>query len=63
VNLNGLWEYSVTGKDETVMPKEAQGTILVPFCIESSLSGVGKRVTEDEALWYRTTIEAPKGWD
>jgi len=63
MNLNGLWEYSVTGKEEQFMPKDAQGTILVPFCIESSLSGVGKRVTGEEALWYRTTIDAPQGWD
>lgn len=40
-NLNGLWEYAITGKDATA-PKDWQGEILVPFCAESSLSGVGR---------------------
>lgn len=50
-NLNGLWNYSIT-------PKDAQnstswmGKILVPFAIESSLSGVGKTVGKDSTLWY-----------
>ena len=42
LNLNGLWEYAVTPKGD-YEPKEYQGNILVPFPIESALSGV-KRV-------------------
>ena len=60
--LNGLWDYAVTPKDAEVMP-QAEGQILVPFCIESSLSGVCRRVSEDEALWYSSTVEKPQGWD
>ncbi|MGN6618746.1 MAG: glycoside hydrolase family 2 protein [Ilyomonas sp.] len=53
-NLNGLWEYAVLTKDEAEnMPTSFQGNILVPFAIESALSGVGKTVGKDSILWYR----------
>lgn len=61
VNLNGLWDYAIAKADIASMP-EVQGQILVPFCVESSLSGVGKRVEADEALWYRTTLTSPEKW-
>ncbi len=40
LNLNGLWEYAIRPKDE---PKLANfdGQILVPFPVESALSGRG----------------------
>jgi len=41
-NLNGLWEYSIMSKDKPA-PSIYQGKILVPFPIESSLSGVKKK--------------------
>ncbi|WDV46313.1 glycoside hydrolase family 2 TIM barrel-domain containing protein [Clostridiaceae bacterium M8S5] len=56
INLNGLWEYAITPKDAQ-QPKEYDGTILVPFCIESLLSGVQKRLSNEEFLWYRRTFE------
>lgn len=42
-NLNGLWNYAIlpVGKQE---PTSFDGKILVPFAVESSLSGVQKRV-------------------
>ena len=52
-NLNGLWNYSLTPAGAAA-PGEAQGRILVPFPIESSLSGVQRGVTPQEALWYET---------
>lgn len=61
VNLNGLWDYAVCSEKNRLMPL-AQGKILVPFCIESSLSGVGRRVSAHEALWYRRTVEVPLAW-
>lgn len=61
LNINGLWDYAVSSKEEWSMP-EAEGEILVPFCIESSLSGVCRRMTEDEALWYRTEVRVPEEW-
>ena len=57
-NLNGLWEYSIIPKDQS-KPSSFQGKILVPFAVESSLSGVGKRVGKDSTLWYHTTIAIP----
>ena len=60
-SLNGLWDYSVTPAKALEMP-EAEGQILVPFCIESSLSGVGRRVSAQEALWYKTSFRIPSSW-
>ncbi len=56
-NLNGLWDYAITPKttDETI-PGTFEGKILVPFAVESSLSGVGRTVGKDSILWYRTSI-------
>ena len=60
-SLNGLWDYAVTSADAP-QPKKWDGEILVPFCIESSLSGVGRRVSAEEALWYSTTFKVPSSW-
>ena len=60
-NLNGLWQYAITAKGEKV-PQKYQGDILVPFCIESSLSGVQKEVGPDKALWYQKTFAVPGNW-
>ncbi len=54
-NLNGLWEYAIT-EVHAECPDKADGNILVPFAIESSLSGVGKQVGPQKALWYRRTL-------
>src|SRR4051812_6621477 len=44
-NLNGLWQYSILPKAAAEnMPSNFQGNILVPFAVESALSGVGKTV-------------------
>ncbi len=60
-SLNGLWDYAVTPKSEA-RPKTFDGKILVPFAIESSLSGVGKALTPDDALWYSTSFSVPSNW-
>ena len=60
-NLNGLWNYSTTSKDEKT-PTTYDGKILVPFCIESSLSGVQKKVGADSVLWYQCDFTVPKQW-
>ena len=60
MNLNGLWDYAVT--EASAETFDAQGEILVPFAIESSLSGVGKRVSKGEALWYEREFSVPKKW-
>ncbi|MDB5310066.1 MAG: uidA [Gemmataceae bacterium] len=61
LNLNGLWDYAITRKD-AARPEKWDGQILVPFCPESALSGVGKTVSKDQLLWYRRTVEVPKDW-
>jgi beta-galactosidase/beta-glucuronidase len=59
INLNGLWEYSIQPKSTDLIPATFTGKILVPFAIESALSGVGKTVGKDSVLWYNQTITLP----
>ena len=59
LNLNGLWSYAVTPGEP---PVAYQGRILVPFPIESSLSGVGRALHPHETLWYERTFVVPPAW-
>src|ERR1700679_41199 len=59
-NLNGLWEYRITPKNEQT-PTHYQGKILVPFPLESALSGVQGVLKADQLLWYRRTFTASAG--
>jgi hypothetical protein len=60
-NLNGLWEYAITSK-EAARPDAWTGRILVPFPVESALSGVMTNLSASQRLWYRRTFEVPRGW-
>ena len=60
INLNGLWQYSIRQTD--VVPSQHDGYILVPFPVESSLSGVMKTFTKDDIIFYERTIEIPSNW-
>ncbi len=60
-NLNGLWEYAIT-KAGSPQPAQFDGQILVPFAVESSLSGVQKRVGEENELWYKNSFTVSSGW-
>ena len=60
VNLNGLWDYAILPVAENF--EKSQGEILVPFCAESALSGVGKSVGQDNNLWYKKTLQIPESW-
>lgn len=60
-NLNGLWDYSIQPKGKAV-PTKFDGEILVPFAVESSLSGVMKEVGAENELWYRTGLDVPSQW-
>jgi len=60
ISLNGLWDYSITAKDSK--PEKWDGSILVPYPVESALSGVNKRVSENENLWYKRTFKIPRAW-
>ena len=60
LNLNGLWDYAITAKEAKF--EKSDGQILVPFPVESALSGVMKQVGPDNRLWYRRTFSVPKQW-
>jgi len=61
VNLNGEWDYAIKPKGQ-VEPISFDGKILVPFAIESSLSGVQKEVGENNELWYKREFTIPSNW-
>jgi beta-galactosidase/beta-glucuronidase len=61
LNLNGLWEYAIRPAAEPE-PESYDGSILVPFPVESALSGVQKPVGKDNRLWYRRAFRTPKTW-
>ncbi|MGI6339619.1 MAG: glycoside hydrolase family 2 protein [Bacteroidales bacterium] len=60
INLNGLWEYAITPLENK--PEKWDGKILVPFPVESALSGVKKRISENEYLWYKRNFKVPGRW-
>ena len=60
-NLNGLWDYALKPAGSNV-PSSFDGKILVPYPVESSLSGVMKTVGEKQELWYHRTFNIPAGW-
>jgi hypothetical protein len=59
-SLNGLWDYAVVSHD--AIPTGYDGKILVPFPIESALSGVGDTVGASRTLWYRRRFAVPDAW-
>lgn len=59
-NLNGLWDYTIQPRSgSNDIPASFAGKILVPFAIESALSGVGKTVGKDSVLWYHRAVNTP----
>lgn len=60
-NLNGKWNYALIRKGDT-LPTTYEGEILVPFAIESSLSGVMRRVGAGQELVYQRTFRLPAAW-
>jgi beta-galactosidase/beta-glucuronidase len=60
LNLNGLWDLAIAGKDAKHATFDTQ--ILVPFPVESALSGVMRPVSENDRIWYRRTFEVPGKW-
>lgn len=65
-NLNGPWTYTFdfgkTGIDRKFFDSKGfDGTITVPFCPESKLSGVGY-TDFIPSIWYQRTIRIPESW-
>ncbi len=58
INLNGQWDYKIQSKEEKI-PVLFEGKIVVPFAVESYLSGVAKTVGKDSLLWYKKNISIP----
>jgi len=57
-NLNGLWDYAIVAKDAP-QPEEYDGQILVPYAVESALSGVMQTVGPEKCVWYHRTFKTP----
>jgi len=60
-NLNGFWKYAIREKGQAA-PEVMDGEILVPFCLESALSGVGKTLPYNHVIWYEREINIPRSW-
>ena len=58
INLNGLWEYAIRGQGQNP-PAKYDGQLLVPFPVESALSGVKKPLTPEQQLWYHRRFTPP----
>lgn len=58
INLNGEWDYAIQPREQSC-PNGWAGKILVPFAVESELSGVKQLVGPDNRLWYRRTFARP----
>lgn len=64
VNLNGSWEFAETdgSEDSKYLGNEPYPDhIIVPFCRESSLSGLGRKGFVKN-VWYRRTFALPAKW-
>jgi len=61
VNLNDLWEFTVNQSAD--LPQAYDRQILVPFCPESLLSGIGAHFAEGSSLWYRQKFTLPEGFN
>ncbi|MEW2290967.1 sugar-binding domain-containing protein [Streptomyces sp. NPDC047841] len=65
LNLNGTWQFEIdlsdTGLERGLAEGDLADLITVPFCPESSLSGI-QNTDFLEAVWYRRTVTVPEDW-
>jgi hypothetical protein len=61
LNLNGLWQLAIVAR-QSARPASFPHRILAPFPVESALSGLARRVSLEERLWYRRTFRLPDSW-
>lgn len=62
LNLNGHWSYAITPAAAPAMPSKMDGKILVPFAVESKLSGVARKLLPNDRLWYKRSFTLPAKW-
>jgi len=62
MNLNGLWDYAIKPLNP-MKPEKFDGKILVPFPVESALSGVMQKVGSNNDLWYERSFKVPSKWN
>jgi PA14 domain/Glycosyl hydrolases family 2, sugar binding domain/Glycosyl hydrolases family 2, TIM barrel domain/Glycosyl hydrolases family 2 len=59
-NLNGTWQFAAAKADEQPpVGKNLAEKILVPYPVESQLSGIERH---EDRMWYRRTFTVPAGW-
>ena len=58
-NLNGLWQYAITGS--AGLPTKWDGDILVPYSPETKASGVGRTLQPGAWLHYHRSFVPPAG--
>ena len=61
VNLNGQWDFALSPSPD--FPAAYEETITVPFCPESTLSGVKKAVDAGSYLFYRRELTLPEDFN
>jgi hypothetical protein len=61
MNLNGEWDYAIRPAT-AAQPAAMDGKILVPFAVESKLSGVARKLMPDDRLWYKRSFTLPAKW-
>ncbi|EGX58501.1 putative hydrolase [Streptomyces zinciresistens K42] len=61
-NLNGIWDFAVTPADAG-QPASFTEQIRVPFVAESALSGIQRKITQNDKLWYKRTFTVPADWN
>lgn len=63
--LNGPWQFEIdhgdSGVERGVRERDLEQSITVPFCPESTLSGIGNTDFLN-AVWYRRAVEVPAAW-
>jgi beta-galactosidase/beta-glucuronidase len=59
INLNGVWDYAILPAGSG-RPEVFEGPILVPYPVESLLSGVQRPLLPDQKLWYRRSFPDPR---
>ena len=60
MNLNGIWQFQSSSNATEVIPTGTLSSkILVPFPVESAISGI---MVHYDRMWYRRTFTVPAAW-